>query len=237
MEENYATYHCSICNKNYKKCHIIPSEMISSQITKEIKDLCPDWDVDHFICQNDLALIRSRYIESMLLAEKSELTTLDRTVIDKLYKQELLSSYVDDNIENNASFLDRCTDQIALFGGSWWFLSVFTLFLFIWIGVNTFLFWLKPIDPYPYIFLNLLLSCLTAIQAPVIMMSQNRKEAKDRIRTQHDYQINLKAELEIRHLHEKMDHLLSQQWDKMVKIQKIQIELLSELNKNKISVD
>jgi uncharacterized membrane protein len=89
----------------------------------------------------------------------------------------------------------------------------------------------RPPDPYPFIFLNLILSCLAAIQAPIIMMSQNRQEAKDRIRSQHDYQVNLKAELEIRHLHDKIDHLLSHQWDRLAKIQEIQLDLLSEISR------
>ena len=88
-----------------------------------------------------------------------------------------------------------------------------------------------PADPYPFILLNLMLSCLAAIQAPVIMMSQNRQEAKDRLRSQNDYQVNLKAELEIRHLHEKLDHLLMHQWDRLAQIQEIQLDLLSEMSK------
>jgi uncharacterized membrane protein len=91
----------------------------------------------------------------------------------------------------------------------------------------------QPADPYPFILLNLILSCLAAVQAPIIMMSQNRQEAKDRLRSQNDYQVNLKAELEIRHLHEKIDHLLMHQWDKLAKIQEIQLDLLSEMNKKK----
>jgi uncharacterized membrane protein len=225
---------CSLCNKYFKKNEVTPSELIGSNMTHEIKNLCPDWGVDQFICDKDLALTRSHYIQSLLLTEKGELTNLEQTVVDSLHKQELLSTNIEDNIQESASFLDRCADKIAIFGGSWWFLGSFTFFIVSWVGVNTFLYWLKPVDPYPYIFLNLLLSCLAAIQAPVIMMSQNRKETKDRMRSEHDYQINLKAELEIRHLHEKMDHLLVQQWEKMVKIQEIQLELLSELNKQKV---
>jgi len=94
------------------------------------------------------------------------------------------------------------------------------------------LFW-RPADPYPFILLNLLLSCLAAIQAPIIMMRQNRQEAKDRLRAQHDYQVNLKAELEIRQLHEKIYHLLSRQWERLVQIQEIQLDLLSELGRIK----
>jgi uncharacterized membrane protein len=87
----------------------------------------------------------------------------------------------------------------------------------------------KPFDPYPYIFLNLILSCLAAIQAPIIMMSQNRQEERDRIQAEHDYRINLKAELEIRHLHEKVDHLLVNQWQRLLEIQEIQMELMDEI--------
>lgn len=110
-------------------------------------------------------------------------------------------------------------------------MGFFAAFLLIWIGINaTVIFW-KPVDPYPFILLNLLLSCLAAIQAPIILMSQNRQEEKDRLRAQYDYQVNLKAELEIRQLHEKMDHLLSHQWERLAQIQEIQIDLLEELRR------
>ena len=101
--------------------------------------------------------------------------------------------------------------------------------LVFWILVNSLILAFKPFDPYPFILLNLILSCLAAIQAPIIMMSQNRQEAKDRLRASHDYQINLKAELEIRQLHQKLDHLLSRQWERLVEIQEVQIELLNEM--------
>lgn len=131
------------------------------------------------------------------------------------------------------TFGERLADRIASFGGSWKFLIIFFVFLSAWIAVNTLAFLDKPADPYPFILLNLVLSCIAAIQAPIIMMSQNRQEAKDRIRSQHDYQVNLKAELEIRHLHEKIDHLLSHQWERLVQIQEIQLELLTEINRKK----
>jgi uncharacterized membrane protein len=122
-------------------------------------------------------------------------------------------------------------DKIASFGGSWSFLICFTVFITFWIGMNTMVIVTKPVDPYPFILLNLILSCIAAIQAPVIMMSQNRQEAKDRLRSQNDYQINLKAELEIQHLHEKLDHLLQHQWERLAQIQEIQLDLLSEMSK------
>jgi uncharacterized membrane protein len=128
---------------------------------------------------------------------------------------------------------ERLADRIAVFGGSWPFLIYFGVFLVLWIGMNSLVLYRRPVDPYPFIFLNLVLSCLAAVQAPIIMMSQNRQETKDRLRSQHDYQVNLKAELEIRNLHEKMDHLLSNQWERLIQIQELQLELLSELGRKK----
>ena len=141
---------------------------------------------------------------------------------------ETLSKNVDSEFEGEWTLGERLADRIATFGGSWIFLILFGLFLLVWISINSFILYAHPPDPYPYILLNLILSCLAAIQAPIIMMSQNRQEAKDRLRSEHDYQVNLKADLEIRHLHEKLDHLLSHQWERLAQIQEIQLELLAE---------
>ena len=126
---------------------------------------------------------------------------------------------IETNIDQQWTLGERLADRIASFGGSWSFLICFALFITCWVISNSFVFWLRPGDPYPFIFLNLILSCLGSIQAPIIMMSQNRQSAKDRVRSQHDYKINLKAELEIRSLHAKLDQLLAHQLEKMVKIQ------------------
>jgi len=164
----------------------------------------------------------------MLESEKGELSSLDQEVLESLRQHELLASNVDAEFEQEWTLGERLADRIATFGGSWTFLLIFGAFLAGWIIMNSVVLYRRPVDPYPFILLNLVLSTLAAIQAPVIMMSQNRQEAKDRIRAQHDYQVNLKAELEIRHLHEKMDHLLSHQWERLVEIQQIQLELLAE---------
>jgi uncharacterized membrane protein len=105
--------------------------------------------------------------------------------------------------------------------------------LVVWIVVNGVLLVTHAFDPYPFILLNLILSCLAAVQAPIIMMSQNRAEARDRLRAENDYKVNLKAELEIRHLHEKLDHLLRRQYNRLFEIQQIQIELLQEIGHHK----
>jgi uncharacterized membrane protein len=176
---------------------------------------------------------RGEYVHSLLESEKGELTSLENEVLTSLRDHETLSKNVDTEFEGEWTLGERLADRIATFGGSWIFLILFGLFLMVWIGVNSFILYAHPPDPYPYILLNLILSCLAAIQAPIIMMSQNRQEAKDRLRSEHDYQVNLKAELEIRHLHEKLDHLLSHQWERLAQIQEIQLELLAEISRKR----
>ena len=169
----------------------------------------------------------------MLESEKGELTSLENEVLTSLRNHETLSKNVDSEFEGEWTLGERLADRIATFGGSWIFLILFGLFLLVWISINSFILYAHPPDPYPYILLNLILSCLAAIQAPIIMMSQNRQEAKDRLRSEHDYQVNLKADLEIRHLHEKLDHLLSHQWERLAQIQEIQLELLAEISRRR----
>ncbi|MBN9226689.1 MULTISPECIES: DUF1003 domain-containing protein [Legionella] len=228
----HSLYVCSVCEKSFPQNKMTSGELIRPEISKEIIRICPDWNDQHFICHDDLEVMRSRYVRHLLVSDKNELTTLKHEVLNRLDDKELLSPDMESHLEQKLSLGDRLADSIASFGGSWKFLISFSIFMAFWLGANSLIYWWQPTDPYPFIFLNLILSCLSAIQAPVIMMSQNRKEAKDRIRAQHDYQINLKAELEIRILHEKIDHLLSHQWEKMMEIEKIQLELLSELRSN-----
>jgi len=221
---------CDICNKSFSARNIVSGELVRKEITDEILKSYPNWTAKNFICNVDLAKFRERYLHSILESEKGDLSSLEQEVLRSLKEHEILSLDVESEFEQNWSFGERMADNIASFGGSWAFLISFSIFISLWVGLNSFALISRPLDPYPFIFLNLILSCLAAVQAPIIMMSQNRQEAKDRIRSQHDYQVNLKAELEIRHLHEKIDHLLSHQWERLVKIQELQLEMLSELD-------
>lgn len=229
MKKTNDIHTCAICGKRLPSRDLIPAgavrDVISSQITRDH----PDWTAERFICRPDLARYRTNYVHSLLEAERGELTGLEQQVLQSIRDHELLAKNVDAEFEQKWSFGERLADRIATFGGSWVFLMCFGAFLALWIGSNTVVLVVHPPDPYPFILLNLVLSCLAAIQAPIIMMSQNRQEAKDRLRSQHDYQVNLKAELEIRHLHDKVDHLLSHQWERLAQIQEIQLELLSEV--------
>jgi uncharacterized membrane protein len=167
-------------------------------------------------------------VKSLLEAERGELTALDNEVLESLRQHEVLSRNPEVDLQTGSTAGQRLADRVAAFGGSWRFIIVFAGVLFLWIAVNSVALIVRPFDPYPFIFLNLVLSCLAAIQAPVIMMSQIRQEARDRLHAMHDYQVNLKAELEIRHLHQKIDHLLTHQWERLVEIQEIQMELINE---------
>jgi len=222
---------CAICGKAFAPRDMVPGGAVRDVIANEILREHPDWSPESFICRPDLNRLRARYVHSLLESERGELSSLEREVLDSLREHEFLSRNVDAEFEQTWSLGERLADRIASFGGSWAFLMSFGAFLALWILMNSLVLLWHPIDPYPFILLNLVLSCLAAIQAPIIMMSQNRQEAKDRLRSQHDYQVNLKAELEIRHLHEKIDHLLSHQWERLAQIQEIQLELLSEIGR------
>ena len=161
--------------------------------------------------------------------EKGELSRLDREVLQSLKEQETVSENLNLAFEKDLTPGQYIADRVAAFGGSWTFIIIFFIVLVLWMATNSALVLAKPFDPYPFILLNLVLSCLAAIQAPIIMMSQNRLEARDRLRSEHDYQVNLKAELEIRQLHEKIDVLLKHQWQKLLEVQQIQVDLMTEI--------
>ncbi len=224
---------CAVCGKGFSMRDVVPGIGVRDVIADQIAREHPDWSQEKFICRTDLNRFRSQYVHTLLESEKGELSSLEKEVLLSLRDHETLAKDVDTEFEGEWTLGERLADRIASFGGSWTFLSCFAGFLALWIIVNSIALYARPPDPYPYILLNLILSCLAAVQAPVIMMSQNRQEAKDRLRSQHDYQVNLKAELEIRHLHEKVDHLLSHQWERLAQIQEIQLELLSELSRRR----
>ena len=222
---------CFICNS---KTELQPSAVVRPAISNLIKEEHPAWGTGLFICHKDLAAYRYKYFKSILESERGELSTLDNEVLESLKNHETISEDVSLEYRSKLSFGERLSDKISAFGGSWKFINLFLLVLLLWILLNSFILINHKFDPYPYILLNLVLSCIAALQAPVIMMSQNRQEARDRMRSENDYKINLKSELEIRQLHLKIDHLLSSQWERMVEIQDIQISLIEELRKKDI---
>jgi uncharacterized membrane protein len=220
---------CFHCHRNQPYQSMIPGEMLRPAIIETIQKRSPDWTSAKMICVDCLNLFRSEYVEDALKEEVGELTQLEREVVESMKEQKTLTENLNLAFERSVSFGQRLADRVASFGGSWIFIVFFALMLAAWIGVNSIAALHRPFDPYPFILLNLILSCLAAVQAPIIMMSQNRMEARDRLRSENDYQVNLKAELEIRHLHEKLDVLLNHQWQKLLEIQQIQMDFMKEL--------
>jgi uncharacterized membrane protein len=224
---------CQVCKKPKSPHSGMIAELIRPSLLEFIKKKLPDVDSNGFICFDDLGKFRKDYIKEVLEDEIGELSALDQEVVESLEQHEILSSDIEKQFERKLTFGERLSDQIASFGGSWRFIILFGVVLVLWIILNAALLLNRGFDPYPFILLNLILSCLAAMQAPIIMMSQNRAELRDRLRSENDYKINLKAELEIRHLHEKIDHLLRRQYNRLFEIQQIQIELLEEISRQK----
>jgi uncharacterized membrane protein len=220
---------CFHCKRVRPYDVMVPCEVLRPALIETIKKRDATWTPGGMICADCLDLFRSEYVEDALKDEVGELTKLEQEVIDSLREQETLTENINRAFEKSITFGQRIADRVATFGGSWIFIGTFFLLLASWIGINSIATLLGPFDPYPFILLNLILSCLAAIQAPIIMMSQNRIESRDRLRSENDYQVNLKAELEIRHLHEKLDVLLKHQWQKLLEIQQIQMDFMKEL--------
>ena len=224
---------CCVCHQAKPQAAGLIAELIRPSLLEFIRKRCPGCDGESFICFEDLADYRKDYVKELLQDEIGELSDLDHEVIESLRQNELLSSDIGKELQGKLTFGERLSDRIAEFGGSWRFLITFGCILVVWIVANGVWWANRGFDPYPFILLNLILSCLAAVQAPIIMMSQNRAEARDRLRAENDYKVNLKAELEIRHLHEKVDHLLRRQYNRLFEIQQIQIELLEELSRKR----
>jgi uncharacterized membrane protein len=174
--------------------------------------------------------------ERWLRKKPAELTESERQVLRHIAERKQITRHVGEALEDQQTTGQRVADRVASFGGSWPFIFIFGAVLFTWIAINSLILLTghRPFDPYPYILLNLVLSMLAAIQAPVIMMSQNRQGVKDRIQANHDYEINLKAEVEIMNLGEKLDDLRERRWTDLIAIQEHQIQLLKELTEQRM---
>jgi len=219
---------CFECKKAFSIGLLTSAELVRPAVAEIIKKRRSDWTSSAMLCAECLNLFRSEYLEDALEDERGELSRLDLEVIQSLKEQETVTENLNTAFEKDLTPGQYIADRVAAFGGSWIFIIAFFIVLIAWMGLNSMML-MKPFDPYPFILLNLVLSCIAALQAPIIMMSQNRLEARDRLRSEQDYQVNLKAELEIRHLHEKLDVLLKHQWQKLMEVQQIQMDLMKEV--------
>ncbi len=220
----------NISKKSFPESEKIHASTIRKSIYDLIKKEHPSFSHTSSLSISELNEYRQKYISEYLLDEVGELSELEKDVLESIQNQETISSKI--NLmegEDKFTIGQRLADRIASFGGSWKFIIIFGVFIFIWMIINIVVLATRAFDPYPFILLNLILSCLAALQAPVIMMSQNRQEDKDRERGKQDYMINLKSELEIRMLHEKLDHLIIHQQQELLNIQQVQVEMMGEI--------
>ena len=221
---------CAVCGRSFRRGQLVPAALIRPALAETVAGQVPGWQRDSLICHPDLNRFRSTYVQALLERELGELTELERSVVERVSEREMLATNVDAKLDRAETLGERLADAVAEFGGSWRFIGLFACVMVGWMALNTILLG-AGFDPYPFILLNLVLSCLAAVQAPIIMMSQNRQEARDRARADNDYMVNLKAELEVRLLHEKLDHLLRTQFERLMEIQQVQIELMQDLRR------
>ncbi len=225
------TFTSDLSNIKFPVSERVSAKTVRRSILSLIQKEHPDFTVDKYLSASELHNYREKYIELFLTRQMGTLTELEKKVLKSMKENTTLTDKLDGEENEAMTFGQRIADKVADFGGSWTFIISFFFFLLIWMGINVF--WLanRAFDPYPFILLNLILSSIAAIQAPVIMMSQNRQEDKDRERGKRDYMVNLKSELEIRMLHEKLDHLLLTQQQDVLEVHKVQTEIMNDILK------
>lgn len=216
------TFISDISGRKFPLTDRVPGSVIRDTIMAVIRREHPQFDDDSQLSLGELDHYRQKYISEYLVEQSGELTDIEKQVVSAVATEKTLTDKVDTESDAGLTLGQRVADKVANFGGSWTFIISFGVFLLVWIFAN--IWWLshRAFDPYPFILLNLILSCLAALQAPVIMMSQNRQDEKDRERAKKDYMVNLKSELEIRMLHEKIDHLIASQQETIDKMDKAQ---------------
>jgi uncharacterized membrane protein len=226
---------CAVCKNSFTSHSMLPVHFIRDNLGAFIAARVPGWDATGFICRPCLNRFRVEFVRSAMEKERGELGALEEEVMTSLREGQIVADDVNDEFDRALTLGERTADKVAEFGGSWRFIFIFFMGMAAWIIVNSIILLWRPFDPYPYILLNLMLSLLAAVQAPVIMMSQNRQEARDRLRGENDYKVNLKAELEVRAIADRLDQLIHHQWAHLLEIQEIQIEMIDDLAKRRPS--
>jgi len=224
------TGNCQVCHQRKLMDKLLPAEVINNNILQLIKLDHHNWNPDGYICLSCLNNYRGKYVQKLMEDDLGELDTIEKEVIKSIEKNQLLSENLNEEYEKSLTLGEGIADKVATFGGSWHFIIWALVMLTVWIILNASVWLWKPFDPYPFILLNLGLSMLAALQAPIIMMSQNRQEDRDRMRAENDYQVNLKAEMEIRVLNEKVDQLIHHDIQRLMEVHQIQMEMLSDLH-------
>lgn len=221
---------CECCKKTFDLSRLHPITLIRDGVWNLMKAENPDAVRNGYVCLADHQKYKFGYLQEVIREDKGELSDLEKEVVESLKEQEILSENINVSYIESLTFGERIADKVSSFGGSWKFITLFLAFIIGWMFLNTYILLEKQYDAYPYILLNLILSCLAAIQAPIIMMSQNRRADRDRIEAENDYKVNLKSELQIRQMNTKMEHFMNSQWNRLVEIQQLQADLINDLN-------
>jgi len=223
------TFRSDLSNKEFPVSDRVSAKTVRDSILELIQKEYPQFSQDNYMSLSELDFYRKKYISEILIKDTGELTDLEKMVLGSLTTNTTLTDKIESEERQLITTGQMVADKVASFGGSWTFIISFGVFILLWISANVIWLTNKGFDPYPFILLNLILSCLASLQAPVIMMSQNRQEEKDRERGKKDYMINLKSELEIRTLHEKIDHFILKQQQELLELQKVQIDMMNDL--------
>ncbi len=203
------TFKSDLSQKEFPTSQKVLGSSLKESVLLLIRKDNPDFSEHNVLSISEVKSFNQKYIIEHLVMQTGEITAQEQVVLDSISSNTILADAIEDADLKELTQGQRLADKVASFGGSWVFIIFFVVFLLLWIIANAFILLSRSFDPYPFILLNLILSCLAALQAPVIMMSQNRQEEKDRERAKKDYMINLKAELEIKSLHEKIDRLIA----------------------------
>jgi len=218
-----------LSGKKFPAHEKIRASLINEAVFSSIQQEYPEFGKSSVLSIHELNACHAKYITAILKNNNGITDAMDKKVANAVQQKDFISDNpVDDELKS--TFGQRIADKVAAFGGSWTFIISFVIFLLAWIGINVLLSD-KGWDPYPFILLNLILSCVAALQAPVIMMSQNRQSEKDRQKADNDYMVNLKSELEVRMLNDKIDHLIMQQEQALTNMQEQHKSVIQDIVK------
>lgn len=221
--------HCLVDNQEYLVDQGEPIWSLRDRVRNRIKRDYPKSKTSDFICFEHLLPYQIESIQAMMNIDEKQIDKINRKLTKTLNNDEYEVTDVNDSLQNSLTFGQKMADEVARVAGSWGFIIFYLITLFGWMGVNVLHIFGIKFDPYPFILLNLFLSCIAALQAPIIMMSQNRAADRDRMNAENDYHINLKTEQELRILHAKIDHLMQQQMKHNIEVQAMIFEILSEM--------
>jgi uncharacterized membrane protein len=225
------TFYSDISKKEFPVSERVSAKTLRPSIFNNIQKENPQFSLDSYISLSEVKYYIKKALSDYLVSKIGELSDLEKTVLASVTDSNTLIDKLKIGDEQQPTIGERIADKVASFGGSWTFIISFGAFILVWIVINVYWFLNRGYDPYPFILLNLILSCLSALQAPVIMMSQNRTEDRDRTSAKNDYMINLKSELEIKNLNEKVDYFIDSLQQEYLELQKFHNNIIDALNR------